>query len=163
MNIKIIFPMLAAVCAGAQTTCPPINFLNAKTINLNPTDSSHLVLLRQSDGSYTAYEMANASPYGVLRSIPHFEQQFSNCLPRPTSGAPGKASSPAPNAPGVAAQASAFAVLDSGNYVFVSPSSSSLDVALFDQHLKLVSENQIGALTGPGFLPSYCLTHSFGY
>src|ERR1700693_5948474 len=100
MNIKIIFSMLAAVCASAQTTCPPINFLNAKTVNLNPTNSSHLVLLRQSDGSYTAYEMANASPYGVLRSIPHFEQQFSNCVPRAKSGAAGKASSPAPNAPG---------------------------------------------------------------
>ena len=50
MSLKIIFPMRAAVCAEAQTTCPPINFLNAKTINLNPTASSHLVLLRQSDG-----------------------------------------------------------------------------------------------------------------
>ena len=142
MSLKIIFPMLAAVCAGAQTMCPPINFLNAKTINLNPTSSSHLVLLRQSDGSYTAFEMANATPYGVLRSIPHFEQQFSNCLPRATSPAAGKVSSPAPNAPGVAAQATAYAVLDSGNYLFVFPDANSLDIVVFDHHLQFVSENK---------------------
>jgi uncharacterized protein (TIGR03437 family) len=151
INIKIILPLLAAVCAGAQTTCPPINFLNAKTINLNPTASSHLMLLRQSDGSYTAFEMANASPYAVLRSIPHFEQQFSNCLPRATSLASGKASSPAPNAPGVAAQAVAYAVLDSGNYLFVS-GGNSLDVVIFDPHLQFISENKVGALsTQPGY------------
>src|SRR5580658_798344 len=98
MNIKIILPLLAAVCAGAQTTCPPINFLNAKTINLNPTSSSHLVLLRQSDGSDTAFEVANATPYGVLRSIPHFEQQFSNCLSRVALPAARSVSSAAPNA-----------------------------------------------------------------
>ena len=151
MNIKIIFPMLAAVCAGAQTTCPPIDFLNAKTINLNPTSSSHLVLLRQSDGSYTAFEVANARPYGVLRSIPHFEQQFSNCLNRATPAAPGTVSSPAPNAPGVAAQAVAFAVLDSGNYLFVT-GGNSLDVVIFGPHLQFISENEIGALsTQPGY------------
>ena len=150
MNLKIIFLLLAAVYAGAQTTCPPINFLNAKTVNLDVTDSSHLTLLRQSDGSYTAFEIANTSPYAVLRTIPHFEQQFSNCLLRATSAAPGKASSPAPNAPGLAAQLVAFAVLDSGNYLFVVPVANSLDVAVFDQQLQLVSEKQVGALTGPG-------------
>ena len=147
MNIKIVVLLLAAVCAGAQTTCPPINFLNATTINLSPTSSSHQVLLRQSDGSYTAFEVANATPYTVLRTIPHFEQQFLSCLGRPASSAPGKASSPAPNAPGVAAQVVGYAVLDSGNYMFVSPEYNFLDVTIFDQHLQLVSEKQVGALS----------------
>jgi uncharacterized protein (TIGR03437 family) len=160
LNLKIIFLLLAASYAGAQTTCPPINFLNAKTVNLDVTDSSHLTLLRQSDGSYTAFEMANTSPYAILRSIPHFEQQFSNCLPRPTSHASGKAAPPASSQSGVA-QSTVFAVLQSGNYLFVSPSDqgpSSLDVAVFDQHLQLVSQNEIGALANgpaPGFYSDY--------
>ena len=95
----------------------------------------------------------------VLRSIPHFEQQFSNCLPRATSPAAGKASSPAPNAPGVAAQTVAYAVLDSGNYLFISPSGDSLDVLVFDPHLQFISEQYIGTLppdqNGPGSVGSY--------
>ena len=91
LNIKIILALLAAVCARAQTTCPPINFLNAKTVNLDATDSSHLVVLRQSGGSYTAFEVANTSPYGVLRAIPNFQKQFSNCLGRATSVTEGRA------------------------------------------------------------------------
>ncbi|HEV8038468.1 MAG TPA: FG-GAP-like repeat-containing protein [Bryobacteraceae bacterium] len=148
MNIKIIFPLLAAVCASTQPACPPINFLNAKTINLDATGSSHLTLLRQSDGSYTAFEMANSSPYAILRTIPHFEQQFSTCLGRPATNGTAKASAPASSQGGVA-QSAAFAVLDSGNYLFVSPSDqgpSSLDVAVFDEHLQLISQNEIGTL-----------------
>jgi hypothetical protein len=152
VKIKIIVLSLAAVCASAQTTCPPINFLNATTIDLDATDSSHLTLLRQSDGSYTAFEIANTSPYAILKTIPHFEQQFSSCLSRPASGSAGKAA-PAALPQGGAAQSAAFAVLDSGNYLFVSPSDqgpSSLDVAVFDQHLQLVSQNEIGSLpVGP--------------
>jgi uncharacterized protein (TIGR03437 family) len=153
--LKIIFLVLAAVCAGAQTTCPPINFLSATTVNLDATASSHLVLLRQADGSYTAFEVANASPYGVLRTIPNFQQQFSNCLPAANSATPGRASSPAPNAPGVAAQAAAYALLDSGNYLFVSVDNNALDVAIFDPHLQLVSEKQIGVLSQDVLSMSY--------
>ena len=149
MNFKIIFSLMAALCASAQTTCPPIHFLNAKTVNLDPTNTSHLVILRQSDGSSTAFEMANTSPYRVLATIPHFEKQFSTCLDRAMPAAPGKVSSPASNAPGVAAQPAAFTVLDSGNYLFVLPVANSLDIVVFDHNLQLVSENQIGALTGP--------------
>jgi uncharacterized protein (TIGR03437 family) len=155
LYLKIILPFLAALCGSAQTTCPPINFLNAKTVNLNPTNTSHLVVLRQSDGSSTAFEIANTSPYRVLTTIPHFEKQFSNCLPRAMPAAPGKVSSPAPNAPGIAAQPVAFAVLDSGNYLFVLPVANSLDIVVFDHNLQLVSETQIGALTGPGYLQGY--------
>jgi uncharacterized protein (TIGR03437 family) len=152
LNLKIILLLLAAVYAGAQTTCPPINFLNAKTVNLDVTDSSHLTLLRQSDGSYTAFEIANTSPYAILRSIPHFERQFSNCLGRQTSTAPAKAAPPVTSQSGVA-QSTVFAVLQSGNYLFVSPSDQgpgNLDVAVFDQHVQLVSQNEIGAFAiGP--------------
>jgi uncharacterized protein (TIGR03437 family) len=150
--LKIIFPMLAAVCAGAQTTCPPINFLNATTVNLDATASSHLTLLRQADGSYTAFEMANTSPYAILKTIPHFEQQFSSCLGRPSSNALAKAA-PAVTSQGGVAQSTAFAVLQSGNYLFVSQSDQgpgSLAIAVFDAHLQLVSQNEIGTLqNGP--------------
>src|SRR5580692_12362938 len=115
MNIKIVFLLFAAVCASAQSVCPPINFLNAKTINLDATDSSHLVALRQSDGSYTAFELANTSPYRVLHTIPHFEKVFSNCLPRQSPA--GLAKAAAPVAATTVAQPADFAVLDSGNYL----------------------------------------------
>ncbi|MGD0296824.1 MAG: FG-GAP-like repeat-containing protein [Bryobacteraceae bacterium] len=153
MNLKIILPLFVAVSASAQSVCPPINFLNATTINLDPTDSSHLVVLRQSDGSYTAFEMANASPYPVLRTIPHFEKVFSNCLPRQGSPSVAKTS---PSATGAGAQPAAFAVLDSGNYLFVS-SGNALDVAVFDQQLKLVSENSFAGPSqlAPGDYSSY--------
>jgi uncharacterized protein (TIGR03437 family) len=145
MNIKIVFLLRAAVCASAQPACPPINFLNAKTINLDATGSSHLTLLRQADGSYTAFETANTSPYAILRTIPHFEQQFSNCLSRPASGSAVRASPLSP-AQGVAGQPAVFAGLDSGNYLFVSAGSGSLGATVFDQHLNLVSQNKVGYL-----------------
>lgn len=138
--------LLAGVCASAQPVCPPINFLNAKTINLDATDSSHLVVLRQGDGSYTAFEVADTSPYGVLRTISHFERQFSICQPPKISPASRNASVRAPTAAGVGGQPAGFAVLDSGNYLFVSPSGDSLNAAIFDPHLHLVSEKGVGAL-----------------
>ncbi len=140
MYFKFIAVVVGAICASAQTTCPPIHFLNAKTIELDATSSSHLVAVRQSDGSYTAFEMANASPYTVLRSIPHFEQRFSSCLPRVSA----HSSSSAAGGPVAVAQPAAFAVLDSGNYLFVSGNRTlSLDVAVFDPRLQLISENQV--------------------
>ena len=156
MNLKFISALLAAVCACAQTTCPPINFLNAITVNLDPTDSSHLVLVRQSDGSYTAFEVANAAPYGVLRSIPHFDKVFANCLGCKPFSAPAKATLPANNAQGGVAQPVVFADLDSGNYLVVS-AVNFLDIAVFDQQLKLVSENKITppSQPAPGDYSSY--------
>jgi hypothetical protein len=48
---------------------------------LAPSPGVHLVLLKQSDGSYTAFELSNTSPYGILRTIPHFEIQLSASSP----------------------------------------------------------------------------------
>jgi uncharacterized protein (TIGR03437 family) len=157
LRLKIIFPLFAAVCASAQPVCPPINFLNATTINMDATDSSHLVALRQSDGSYTAFELANTSPYRVLHTIPHFEKVFSNCLPRQSPA--GLAKAAAPVAATTVAQPADFAVLDSGNYLFVSTEQgNSVEVAVFDQHLNLISLNEIGDLSTdepPGYANAY--------
>lgn len=158
MFFKIAFLVLLAVGAGAQSTCPPINFLNAITVDLDVSDSSHLTLLRQVDGSYTAFEMANASPYAILKTIPHFEQQFSKCLGRQASNAMVKAAAEVTSQCGVA-QTAGFAVLESGNYLFVSlEQGGDLDVTVFDQHLQLVSQNEVGTLQNgpaPGFYSNY--------
>lgn len=145
MNVKVIFLLLAATSASAQPACPPIHFLNANTVDLTPTLSSHLVLLRQEDSSYTAYELANASPYRLLRTIPHFEKQFSNCLPRQVSHVSGRAASPQVNSINTTAQPAAIAVLGSGNYLFAALNGgNSIHVMVFDQHLRLIAEDEVG-------------------
>src|SRR2546429_7574808 len=72
--LKVCTVMAAsAVCAQAQTSCPPVNFQTAVSANLEPSTSSHIVLLRQSNGSYTGYEMTNQSPYRIIRKTQHLQ------------------------------------------------------------------------------------------
>ena len=71
-----LFILISAICLGADIVCPPINFLNARSVNMTPSATSHLAVAYQADGSYTAYELANTSPYRVIRTTPHFERQF---------------------------------------------------------------------------------------
>ena len=48
--------VMAPVAVIAQSICPPVNFLVARTINLKPSATSHIDAVRQSDGSYTGFE-----------------------------------------------------------------------------------------------------------
>jgi len=72
----------------AQSTCPPVNFLMARTVNLKPSATSHVDVVRQSDGSYTGFEAADASPYRVIQTTTHFERQFAACLPHTIPASP---------------------------------------------------------------------------
>ena len=74
---------LLAVNLTAQTECPPVNVLTARTANLKPAFNSHIDLVRQTDGSYTGFEFADAQPFRQLSVVPHFERQFLACLPTP--------------------------------------------------------------------------------
>src|ERR1041385_8130260 len=56
-----------------ESSCSAPNFLSARTITLHPSSNSHLNVVRQLDGSYTAYEVANAAPYAVISTTPDFE------------------------------------------------------------------------------------------
>ena len=81
--------LLAALAASAfaQPNCPSPNFLTAPRVNLKPSATSHVDLVRQSDGSYTGFEVADAVPYRVIQTTPHFERQLAACIPH-TIGAP---------------------------------------------------------------------------
>ena len=120
-------------CTGvmAQAGCPGVSFQTASWASLTPTAGSHLNLLRQNDGSYTAYETGNESPYTIVRTIPNFQKQLSVC------------------------QQAALVNMDlqpvtvrtgSGGYLMVgnvtSSNYSGIDVAEFDADLNLISEAQ---------------------
>src|SRR5258707_1245902 len=72
-----LFLAMASFSAFAQSTCPSVNFLTARSASLKPSATSHIDVIRQSDGSYTGFEVADAAPYRTLNVTPHFEKQFS--------------------------------------------------------------------------------------
>jgi hypothetical protein len=115
-----IASVIGSNTANGQPGCPAITFLNAGTVDMRPSASSHLAILRQNDGSYTSYEIADASPYHVIATTPHVERQFAACVPHilPTTRVPNPVI--ATNALGVASQTLATAVLSSGRYVIAS-------------------------------------------
>jgi hypothetical protein len=96
-----------------------------------------MFLLKQSDGSFTGYEVADAPPYGVLNVTPHFHNQLTPCPPPPAGDYPQAAPTPA------------FAQLPSGGYltaqigdVFGAPGAlppAPLYVLQFDASLRLIS------------------------
>jgi hypothetical protein len=154
--------ILIALVAGwaAEPTCPPVNFLTARTINLRPSSTSHITLVRQDDGSYTGYENRDASPYQTLEITPHFERQFSACLPHSIPDLPSPGPAPLANPPGAASQNDVAAILPSGNYLFITNRSQSLYFAIFDRRLNLISENQFTAprgIVGPRYFSSLVL------
>jgi FG-GAP-like repeat len=136
----------SAAWAQAQPGCPAVNFQTAVSANLQPSDSSHIVLLRQSDGSYTGYEMTNQSPYRIIRATPNFQKQLTACLPSHALLPPLPAPSDTGNVPGAPAQSHAVARLSSGNFLVVYPATNVISgnpVALFDHDLNLISQSQL--------------------
>src|ERR1035437_4312951 len=73
---------LAAGIAHALPGCPPVNFQGAASASLKPSASTHTLLLQQSDGSYTAFEMTDASPYRIVRTTRNFQKQLTACPDR---------------------------------------------------------------------------------
>ena len=122
MRNCVLILTLLAWCGRADDACPsafPSSILSA---TLLPSATTHRVLLRQSDGTYTAFEVANRPPYGNLLTIPNFARQLSSCLP-PTDGV---------NLSGV----TVVAQIASGGYIFALGNS----VAVFDAGLNLIAE-----------------------
>ena len=153
LRLLVRFSTLIAIAAAngqAQTGCPPVSFQLAVTANPTPSSTSHIVLLRQSDGSYTAYEMTNASPYRIIRTTPNYQNLSTACLPKEPSLAPLPPPTGSGNTLGAPSQPQAFARLSSGNYLFVNPdpSISTSVVALFDPALNLISEAQLPVPVG---------------
>jgi uncharacterized protein (TIGR03437 family) len=139
--LRQLFPifLLLPFTAIAQTTCP------ARTVNLKPTATSHIDLVRQPDASYTAFEVPDAPPYSVLHTTPHFvELQFAACLP-PASSPPAPA--PPANPIGAASQLQVAAPLPSGNYFTarISSDNATIFFDIFDAQHNLLSEKPFTA------------------
>jgi hypothetical protein len=130
--------LLAASFGSAQPSCRPVEFQSASA-SLKPSASTHITLLRQTDGSYSAFEFTDASPYRIVRATPDFQKQFTICPGPPVSGI-----LPSLQPPEV------FTRLDSGGYLWVGRSDvnsalgayAALNVVIFDSALHLISEAQ---------------------
>jgi hypothetical protein len=140
--VVLLFTCWACSLAQAQSLCPPVQFQGAITASGAPSSSSHVLVTRQPDGSYTAYEVTNSSPYRIIRTTPKYATTLDGCLP-PRGVGPADVPSAANfgNPTGGTSQRNAFAALPSGNYLSAAISGSGLDVVEFDQNLQLVSEN----------------------
>jgi uncharacterized protein (TIGR03437 family) len=136
----VVLAVTLAACIGhAQPACPSVNFQGAASASLKPSLSTHMVVLRQSDGSYTAFELTDASPYRIVRTTENFQRQFTGCPGFPVVG-----TLPSSQPPEV------FTRLESGGYLWVRRSDVNgppgsyfaLYVAAFDPALHLTSEAQ---------------------
>lgn len=136
--------LLAAACGQAQPGCPAVNFQTAVSATLPSSDTSQTILLRQSDGSYTAYEMATQSPHRIIRTIPNYQKQLTACLPSYSALPPLPSPPSVGSGPGVVGPAQGFARLSSGNYLALmevhSGTTSATNVVLFDTQLNFVSQ-----------------------
>jgi len=133
--------LAAVILAGpailSAQVCLPTLFQVGAVAHLNPSGTSHQVLLRQSDGSYTAYEIPNTAPYKVLRSVPNFQRQLRTCPnPEPTGF-----TYPGPD--GI------YAPMPSGGYLFVSAAPASdysaffVNTTFFDHNMNQVSSSVV--------------------
>ncbi|MGA3028587.1 MAG: VCBS repeat-containing protein [Bryobacteraceae bacterium] len=101
--------------------------------------------------------MADASPYGIIRTTPNFAGQFTACLPKQSVLAPLPPPQGSGVSPGAPAQAQAFARLASGDYLQVQSTGSELDgteaidLAVFRADMTLVSQT------------TYAVSAVFGY
>ena len=135
----------------AQPTCPPVNLLTARSIDLKPSPTTHIDAVRQSDGSYTGFEVTDASPYRLLSATPHFERRFAACLPRTIQATPA-AAAPAANPSGAGSQQQVAAPIGS-SYFAAHLSSDSLTIYfdVFDAQHILLSEEAFTGSAGETF------------
>jgi len=141
--MRLTIVLFAPLLAVAQTTCPSVNFLEPRTVSLAPTLTTHIDVVRQPDGSNTGFEVANAAPYRVISTTPHFEQQFAACLPHQLPATP--STTPlVENPPGAGAQPQVSMTLANGN-IFVARAAyqSGILFDVFDPQHNLLSENSI--------------------
>jgi hypothetical protein len=113
-----------------------VKFRTESSVNLAPDGASHIRLARQSDGSYTGYEVADAAPYGTGSVIPDFQNRLTSCS--------------LTNSSFQFAQGEAIARLSSGNYLYVGNNARAgqtptLRALLFDPVFHFLSENDYPA------------------
>jgi uncharacterized protein (TIGR03437 family) len=139
-SIFVLALFCACRLAQAQSGCPAVQFQGATT-SAQPDPSSHIVVARQPDGSYTAYELANASPYRIIRTTPNYAATLDACLPHRGAG-PALAPSTANfgNPPGATSQSTAYAILPSGDYLSATANGLTLDVIEFGPSIQFISE-----------------------
>jgi uncharacterized protein (TIGR03437 family) len=156
MPVRAAIVLLAMpLVMWAQPLCPSISFVVSHTLSLKPTQYSHIDAVRQSDGSYTGFEVGDVSPYPVYSATPHLERQFAACLPHTLPVAPASASSS--NVIGVSSQLVASEHTPFGGYFVASingnPYGGSLPIQfdLYDSQLSLISETSFADPGSYGF------------
>ncbi len=142
--LRGIAALLIVFCGGAcaQSSCAGgVNFLTARTVNLKPSATSHIDVVRQSDGSYTGFEVTDAAPYRLLATTPHFEKQLSACLPHVVFGSP-STTPPVANPPGAGSQLQVSTTLASGNLFVanIGANGATIHFDIFDSRHNLLSE-----------------------
>jgi len=86
---RLLAAILAAPAILHAQACLPQLFQTGAFASLTPSGSSQQILLRQNDGSYTAFEIPDTAPYKVLSTTPSFGQQLRNCPnPEPSDISP---------------------------------------------------------------------------
>ena len=133
--------------ARAQFACPSLNFLDASTVNLTPSATSHIDVVRQSDGSYTGFEVTNAAPFRTIATTPHFEKQFAACLPHTLPASP-RTTPPNANPGGAGSQLQVSMILPSGSLFL--RGGSQRDGGFAGEHQKSERLLQIQADSGIG-------------
>jgi uncharacterized protein (TIGR03437 family) len=137
MRLLWLLPNLIAVSvfaqdATAQAGCPAVSFSSVASAALLPTTSTHRVLVKQSDGSFTAFDLSNTLPYGILKVIPHFDKQLRPCVPSATGSND--------------SQVLAIAQIPSGGYMIASPAGPfplQVDVTVFDSGFNMNGQVQL--------------------
>ncbi len=133
--------VLAVANVVGQSGCPEPNFLAAATVNLKPSATSHIDVVRQIDSSYTGFEVTDLAPYRTISVTPHFERQFADCVSHAIPSNP-FSSVPVANAPGAGSQLQASEALAAGSYFVgkIVESGTAIDFGIFDSQHNLASE-----------------------
>jgi hypothetical protein len=108
-----------------------MTFQGAASASLKPATTTHTALLRQTDGSYTAFELTDAAPYRIVRTTRNFQRQLTGC-----PGAPVQGFLPGTQPPELIAR------LNNGGYLWVRRNLFALNAVLFDAAMTFVSESQ---------------------
>lgn len=140
MGHRVLFLTLLAWSAHASDACPASFPTPVRSAALALSPTTHRVLLRESNASYTAVETANSPPYNVIRTIPNFARQLTTCWPA---------------AAGLYSyffNVTAVAQLGSGGYILAMAGPyPTIEIAVFDAGLNLVSEAQYSDITPVAF------------
>ncbi len=140
--------LVISISAAAQSLCPSVNFLAARTANLKPSPTSHVDVVRQGDGSYTGFEVTDAAPYRAIRTTPHFEQQFAACLPHTLPASPSGV--PAANPVGAGSQLQVSAPIGANFFAaHISDDQLTIYFDVFDAQHNLLSEKPFTSVVSP--------------